>query len=338
MPDLLEGETYEMKGSAREPYKLKNVGGVYSCSCPAWRNQSQPIEKRTCKHLRKLRGDAAETARLGGSVTMKAAPTKEKVTNVPPALLLAEKWTPEVDPTGWWMSEKLDGVRAYWNGKEFISRLGNKFFAPEWLTKIMPSTQLDGELWMGRKMFQTTVSIVRRQDMPKEWNKIMYRVFDLPTSKDIFEERMKILYDMNVPWFHDRLPISVVNQERCTSAKHLKSELARLEKLGAEGVMLRQPGSLYEGNRSSTLLKVKSFFDDEATVIGHEPGAGRHKGRLGAVLLKWKGKTFKAGTGFSDKERENPPAVGSKVTFRYQELSTDGIPRFPVYAGPAVDK
>lgn len=65
MPDLRDGESVEMKRSGSKPYVLKNTGGVYSCSCPAWRNQSLGIEARTCKHLRKLRGDAAEEARIG---------------------------------------------------------------------------------------------------------------------------------------------------------------------------------------------------------------------------------------------------------------------------------
>ena len=65
MADLNDGESVEMKGSGAKPYVLKNVGGVYSCTCPAWRNQSVAIERRTCKHLRKLRGDAAEEARVG---------------------------------------------------------------------------------------------------------------------------------------------------------------------------------------------------------------------------------------------------------------------------------
>src|SRR3954463_14459927 len=67
MPDLADGETFLMQGSAAKPYELKNTGGVYSCSCPAWRNQSVAIERRTCKHLKKSRGDAAETARCGAA-------------------------------------------------------------------------------------------------------------------------------------------------------------------------------------------------------------------------------------------------------------------------------
>src|SRR6266508_3077132 len=71
MPDLQDGESTEMKDSGAKPYVLKNVGGVYSCTCPAWRNQSIGIERRTCKHLRKLRGDAEEEARIGGALPPK---------------------------------------------------------------------------------------------------------------------------------------------------------------------------------------------------------------------------------------------------------------------------
>jgi len=130
----------------------------------------------------------------------------------------------------------------------------------------------------------------------------------------------------------------VLKQEKCKGLNHLLLTLEKAEGGGAEGLMLRQPGSLYEGCRSSTLLKVKTFLDDEATVVGYEDGKGRHKGRVGSIILSWEGKEFKVGTGLSDKEREDPPPIGSKITFKYQELSTGGIPRFPVYSGPSIDK
>jgi len=117
MADLADGESVEMKGSGAKPYVLKNVGGVYSCTCPAWRNQSLGIERRTCKHLRKLRGDAAEDERVGGATPLKvreASAREEKEGTAAPPLLLAESWDFLADPTGWWLSEKLDGVRAFW--------------------------------------------------------------------------------------------------------------------------------------------------------------------------------------------------------------------------------
>src|SRR5207244_1959760 len=120
------------------------------------------------------------------------------------------------------------------------------------------------------------------------------------------------------------------SHERCKDLEALRAELARIESLGGEGLMLRQPGSKYVAGRSTTLLKVKTFHDAEAVVVGHQAGAGRHKGRMGALLVRLpNGTAFAIGTGFSDRERANPPAIGATVTFRYQEFSDAGVPRFP---------
>jgi DNA ligase-1 len=339
MADLEDGAETEMKGSGAKPYVLKNTGGVYSCSCPAWRNQSVAIEKRTCKHLRKLRGDAAEDARVGSAATAPAAAkkkTNEDEASEGPPLLLAHAWEQDVDLTGWWMSEKLDGVRAYWNGKSFVSRLGNLFHAPDWFTKDLPDHPLDGELFGGRKKFQRTVSIVRRQDRSDAWKEIRYVVFDAPAMDAPFEERLQRVKDLLEK---QAVHVEAHPHEICRGVEHLRDELARVEALGGEGLMLRKPGSRYEVGRSSTLLKVKTFHDAEARVVAHLPGAGRHKGRLGALdCALADGTRFSIGTGFSDAERKDPPPVGSLVTFRYQELSNDGVPRFPSYVGLAIDK
>src|SRR5262245_3133397 len=178
MPDLADGETFLMQGSGSKPYELKNTGGVYSCSCPAWRNQSIAIEKRTCKHLKKLRGEEAEIARVGTA----AAPTRKSEAKAAAEgkaapVLLAESWDGEMDPKGWWLSEKLDGVRAYWDGTKFLSRLGNVLHAPDWFMANLPKHPLDGEFFLARKSFQKTVAIVRRQDKSDLWKQIKFLVF-----------------------------------------------------------------------------------------------------------------------------------------------------------------
>src|SRR6516225_5672720 len=188
MPDLFDGQATEMQGSGSRPYVLKNIGGVYSCSCPAWRNQSLPIERRTCKHLRRLRGDGAEATRTGAELPPSVA--KEKSSVRPPALLLAETWHEDIDPSGWWMSEKLDGVRAYWDGQQFLSRQGNLYHAPGWFVAGLPDLPLDGELWIDRKKFQRTTSIVRRQDRSDHWKEVRFVVFDAPAMSGLFEERV----------------------------------------------------------------------------------------------------------------------------------------------------
>jgi DNA ligase-1 len=350
--DIPNGGQIEVQGSGAKPYILKNTGGVYSCSCPAWRNQSVAIERRTCKHLRKVRGDAAEDARTGAAAaadtasapanraTNRAAATKRASSasdsGKAPPVLLAHSWENDTDLTGWWMSEKLDGVRAYWDGKRFLSRQGNPFYAPKWFTEKLPDHPLDGELFGGRKKFQRTVSIVRRQDMSDDWKELAFVIFDAPAVDAAFEERIAYcqqLVEDVAPPYAEWLP-----HEPCQGVKHLREELARVEGLGGEGLMLRQPGSRYEVGRSYTLLKVKSFHDDEARVIGHQPGAGKHRGRLGALEVELRdGTRFSVGTGLSDAERGNPPALGSIITFRYQELSNDGVPRFPSYVGVRID-
>ena len=331
MPDLRDGESVEVWGSGLKPYQLKNVGGVYSCSCPAWRNQSLAINQRTCKHLCQHRGEEAEAARLGtGLKTNPRISTKPAV--VAPQLLLAETWHEDIDPSGFWLSEKLDGVRAYWDGTGFFSRNGNPFAAPDWFTRGLPNTPLDGELWIGRKQFQRAVSIVRRSDAAALWNEVRYLIFDAPNLAHPFEQRIQAvseLIDANLPPF-----AHVLSQTVCRSREHLKDVLTRIEALGGEGLMLRHPSSLYVPRRSNTLLKVKSFLDCEVTVIGHEPGKGRHKGRLGALTVELaNGTRCQVGTGFTDAQRDQPPAIGTVISLRFQELTDGGVPRFPVFAG-----
>lgn len=336
-----DGESVEVQGSGSARYVLKRTGNVRSCSCPAWRNQSIAIERRTCKHLRAYLGEAEEAARVGVSGPLPPATggtgtAARGAKATAPPLLLAHTWENDQDLSGWWMSEKLDGVRAYWDGQGFISRLGNPYHAPDWFIAALPPIPLDGELWSGRKRFQRTVSIVRAQDRSDHWKEVCFVVFDAPAHDAPFEERLALarstLAERACP--HAR----VLEHEQLRDVPHLCAELARVEALGGEGLMLRRPGSRYEVGRSSSLLKVKSFHDAEARVLEHLAGAGRHAGRLGALLVEMPdGTRFSVGTGFSDKERANPPAIGALITYRYQELSEDRVPRFPSYVGVRED-
>ena len=189
MAELDDGDEVEVQGST-STYTLSRNGGVYMCTCPAWKNQSQLIDKRTCKHLRAYLGEDFETARIGAAAPERSAATKKKdadaASGKAPPVLLAHKWESQ-DPTGWWMSEKLDGIRAYWDGESFTSRLGNKFFAPDWFIADLPADTLDGELWVGRKMFQKTTSIVRSGAGSDEWKAVTYVVFDAPEAKGGFD-------------------------------------------------------------------------------------------------------------------------------------------------------
>ena len=244
-------------------------------------------------------------------------------------LLLAHEYA-DTNPSGWWMSEKLDGVRAYWDGKNFLSRQGNVFVAPEWFTRGLPSTPLDGELWGGRGAFQMTLGIVRTQNgkRDEEWRKIAYVVFDAPAAPGTFEQRQ----DAARAAIEGAERAMLLEQEVCAGAAHLAAELARVESLNGEGLMLRKPKSLYETRRSRTLLKVKTFHDAEAEVIGHLPGEGRNAHRLGALRCRLaNGTIFKVGGGLIDAERDAPPTIGTAITFKHQGFSDDGKPRFGTF-------
>jgi len=243
-------------------------------------------------------------------------------------VLLANKYANQ-DPIGWWMSEKLDGVRAIWDGNNLKSRNGNIFHTPKWFKDELPkNVKLDGELFVGRGQFPETISIVKSHE-DKGWSKIKYRVFDLPSDKRKFEDRQKTLRSI-VSKTKSR-HLKYVKQTKCKSLAQFNKTVKDLVKLGAEGTMLREPGSLYEPRRSSTLLKVKKFHDAEAKVVGHEKGTGRLSGVMGALICERNGKRFKVGSGFTDAQRRKPPKIGSKITFRYQEMTERGVPRFPTF-------
>lgn len=246
-------------------------------------------------------------------------------------VLLAKKWGNE-DPTGWWMSEKLDGIRAYWTGSKLMTRNGNEIHAPDWFTDSLPNIALDGELIVGRGKFSKTVSTVKKKT-PKneEWKSVLFRVFDAPSVPGPVEKRWTAMKAAVRGLKH----VKAVEQIKCKGAADLKKYHAKITKLGGEGVMLREAGSAYEKKRSSTLLKVKSFDDAEAKIVGYTEGTGRHKGRLGAyeAVLVGSRKKFKIGTGISDSERDDPLPIGTIVTVKFQELTPDGVPRFPSLVG-----
>jgi DNA ligase-1 len=268
----------------------------------------------------------------------KRAPVQPKRTGDPigGGVMLAEKWTPDVDPTGCWMSEKLDGVRAYWNGEGLYSRNGNLFHAPEWFTDLLPpDTELDGELYVGPGKFNDTISIVRSGEPDERWRRIRYMVFDLPGSSAPFEARVAEIHKVvaRLCAKNKACPIVPVAQVVCESPHHLGAFHASTTRRGIEGVMLRVPGSRYERRRSRALLKVKDFMDAEARITGYVPGEGKHKGRLGAyeaVLLDG-GVPFRVGTGLTDADRERPIPRGTIITVRFQELTPAGVPRFPSF-------
>ncbi|CAK0822044.1 unnamed protein product, partial [Prorocentrum cordatum] len=198
--------------------------------------------------------------------------------------MLAQKWDMKLDPAGWWMSEKLDGVRGYWDGKNFYSRLGNQFPAPDWFKEGLPSTPLDGELWCGRRQFRRCLSIVRNRSSGKLWEYITFLVFDAPSMRAPYEERVAFIKSsVSTDACRYAAPVGIV---KCSGREHLSSELKLVDSKGGEGIMLRQAGSAYEHQRSKVLRKVKSVHDEEAKIVGHEGGRGRAGFHCGALTLE----------------------------------------------------
>jgi len=246
----------------------------------------------------------------------------------PPEILLANVYRDGIDVSQYLVSEKLDGVRAIWDGEQLRFRSGNPVNAPGWFVDALPKVALDGELWLGRGRFQQLSGIVRREvPVDEEWQQVRYMIFELPDGEGSFRERARrierLIAQAGVPW------LEAVRQVAVTDWPSLQAQLADVLKAGGEGLMLHRADAPYESGRSDTLLKLKPWLDAEAVVVRHLPGKGKYLGQLGALRVRLPdGRQFSLGTGFTDEQRRNPPPIGATVTYRYRELTGNGLPRF----------
>lgn len=243
-------------------------------------------------------------------------------------VMLANVYHADIDLHAYWVSEKYDGIRAYWDGKTLWTRGGEAIAAPAWFVDGWPETALDGELWAGRGRFSDAVSTARRQ-VPDDiaWRKMRFMVFDLPVHAGTFDQRLPILQTtvaaIGLPW------VLSVKQSRVSDHRSLQKMLSTVTKEGGEGLMLHRGASYYRAERNDDLLKLKLHDDADARVIAHIAGKGKYAGQLGALLVEMPGgQRFKIGSGFSDAQRADPPPVGSLVTYRFRGVHDSGIPRF----------
>jgi len=265
-------------------------------------------------------------AGFAASVTAASSPgfAREPV----PSLMLADIYRHGMPLDDYWVSEKYDGLRGYWDGHQLWTRGGERIVAPPWFTAPLPSVPLDGELWAGRGNFNLAQSTLRSQ-IPNDaaWHEIRFMVFDMPAQPGNFTARLsalrKLLPIVDAPW------VVPVAQQMATTHVALQALLDKTVRMGGEGLMLHRGGSLYRGERNADLLKFKPHDDAEARVVGHVAGRGRNEGRLGALLVETsEGHRFKLGSGFTDAERLHPPAIGAWVTYRYNGANPSGVPRF----------
>ncbi|GKS95945.1 MULTISPECIES: DNA ligase [unclassified Acidovorax] len=246
----------------------------------------------------------------------------------PPPLLLANVYRAGLPLADYWVSEKYDGVRGYWDGHQLHTRGGERVNAPAWFTQGWPAIPMDGELWAGRGRFAQAQSTVRQQ-RPDDaaWRHLQFMVFDLPAQGGPFDERLPALQTavarIGHPW------VQAVPQQRIATDARLQALLHRTVRDGGEGLMLHRGASLYQAGRSDDLIKLKTHEDTEARVVGYVPGKGRHRGRMGALLVEMPGgQRFRLGAGFTDADRAHPPPLGSWVTYRFRGTHEGGLPRF----------
>ena len=248
-----------------------------------------------------------------------------------PPLLLAETLDQNTEVSHYLVSEKLDGVRAFWDGHRLRSRGGKIFDAPPWFVEKFPARSLDGELWAGRGRFERLSGIVRKEkSTDAQGREVRYMIFELPGAPGSFRERASLLRQIadeaGVPW------LQAVEQIEVKDHQALDQKLADVVRAGGEGLMLHRADALSSTGRNGDLLKMKPIHDAEAEVIGHVPGKGKYKGMLGALRVRTEdGIEFSLGNGLSDAMRRAPPAIGTIVTYRYRGLTRRGVPRFASY-------
>jgi DNA ligase-1 len=255
-----------------------------------------------------------------------------------PALLLARDWPVDANPAGHLVSEKLDGVRALWDGRALRFRGGGLVAAPRWFLDRLPAQPLDGELWLGRGRFEALSGLVRRaQPDEAAWQAVQFQVFELPAAGGRFVERAAALQSLcrQVGW----PALQALPQRAVADRAGLQRQLDEVLADGGEGLMLHRADAPQATGRGPWLFKHKPLHDAEAMVLAHLPGQGRLAGQMGALQVRSdSGAVFAIGTGFSDAERERPPAVGQRITFTHRGFTAGGVPRFASYlrvAAPA---
>ncbi|WP_430472205.1 DNA ligase [Wielerella bovis] len=243
-----------------------------------------------------------------------------------PDLILAKEYRQQ-NIKGWMMSEKVDGVRAYWDGKQLISRQGNVFTPPAGFTRDFPPFAVDGELYAGRGTFERVSVAVRSSS--GDWRGIRLHIFDVPHAKGSLKQRLAVAQKYITA--HPNINMVVLPQIEVRDIQHARQFLRQIEQGGGEGVMLRNPSTAYVGGRSDNLLKLKSAHDAECVVTKHHQGKGKYADMLGAISCKNELGEFRIGSGFTDADRRNPPKIGSVITYKYRGFTSKGLPRFATY-------
>src|SRR6185437_10219019 len=132
------------------------------------------------------------------------------------------------------MSEKLDGVRGYWNGQSMISRHGKEIICPQWFIDQFPKNiSLDGEFWLGRGTFELTHGILQSSKDSIDWKRVVYFVFDSPNSTKPYESR---ICDLDNLLQQSSNNIQMVDITRCRGNNQIQQYLTNIVNIGGEGM------------------------------------------------------------------------------------------------------
>ncbi len=245
-----------------------------------------------------------------------------------PMVMLANNYQQGLSLEHYWMSEKLDGIRAYWTGEYLLTRKGKKIYAPEWFIRNLPAFPVEGELWAGRGAFnQVQKTVFDHKPDTDGWKEIRFMAFDLPDEEGFYLTRYKKL--KRVVEGIGSVYLKCVEQQAITDEVTLLASLDLLIDRGGEGIMLRRFDRPYRTGRSNDLVKLKKYQDADAQVIGYKPGNGKFSGMLGSVLVVTDdGHRFYIGSGLTDDLRHTPPPLGSIITYRFNGYTGNGLPRF----------
>ncbi len=264
----------------------------------------------------------------------------------------------KINPKDWFMSEKIDGVRCFFSLENgFQSRSNNTFNTPDWFCSNLKEYQklnnciIDGELSIYGKDASFVSGTIRRKNSEKDWDKVIFYVFDIIGIDKIFRDRTKILYDL----VKDCKDVNIVYlpQYVCKNMDDAYQFYKQIVKQNKEGLVFKNPNSFYEFKRSNNLLKWKPIPTMEGKVIGFHEGSGKFKNKLGTFEIELSNNiTFKLSGKMTDEFRsqyvfknhklstilsEDVPHLNDIVTFEYMTLTIHGIPRQAVFIGKRYD-
>jgi DNA ligase-1 len=263
--------------------------------------------------------------------------------------MLAAKWEDYRDKIQYpiYSQPKLDGIRCIISKNGMFSRNGKPilsaphiFDSLKPLFETMPELVLDGELYADKfaNDFNKIVSLVKRtkptaEDLEESKKNIQYWIYDIPSVDDVFDVRSQSIYDLFMEWSYFNSYCVNVDTDVCRSQAEVIELYEKYVEAGYEGQMLRTNGK-YENKRSKTLLKHKTFIDEEYTILDIVEGEGNKSGQCGYMVFERNGKGFKSNVKCTWEEgamilKNKSKLIGKSATVKYFNLTPDGIPRFP---------